>query len=42
MESRDVHSAAIGGGDDITSGLVLKVSGTEAVIKTRGLSASCQ
>ncbi|MCX5717684.1 MAG: PBP1A family penicillin-binding protein [Nitrospirae bacterium] len=37
MESRDVYSAAIGGGDDITSGLVLKVSETEAVIKTRGI-----
>lgn len=37
MESRDVHSAAIGGGDDITSGLVLKMSKTEAVIKTRGI-----
>ncbi|MDP2279308.1 MAG: PBP1A family penicillin-binding protein [Nitrospirota bacterium] len=37
MESKDVHSAVIGGGDDITSGLVLKVSKTEAVIKTRGI-----
>ncbi|RJQ41484.1 MAG: PBP1A family penicillin-binding protein [Nitrospiraceae bacterium] len=37
MESKDVHSTAIGGGDDITSGLVLKVSETEAVIKTRGI-----
>ncbi len=37
MESKDVHSAAIGGGDDITSGLVLKVSKAEAVIKTRGI-----
>ena len=37
MGSKDVHSAAIGGGDDITSGLVLKVSETEAVIKARGI-----
>ncbi|MBA3070870.1 MAG: hypothetical protein FP829_01625, partial [Nitrospirae bacterium] len=37
MESKDVHSAAIGGGDDIASGLVLKVSKAEAVIKTRGI-----
>jgi len=37
MESKDAHSAAIGGGDEITSGLVLKVSATEAVIKTRGI-----
>jgi penicillin-binding protein 1A len=37
LESKDVYSAAIGGWDDITSGLVLKVSATEAVIKTRGI-----
>jgi len=37
MESKDMHSTTIGGGDDITSGLVLKVSKTEAVIKTRGI-----
>ena len=37
MGSKDVQSAAIGGGDDITSGLVLKVSETEAVIKARGI-----
>ena len=37
MESKDVRSTAIGGGDDIISGLVLKVSATEAVIKTRGI-----
>ena len=37
MGSKDVQSAAIGSGDDITSGLVLKVSETEAVIKARGI-----
>jgi len=37
MESNEVRNTAIGGGDDITSGLVLKVSDKEAVIKTRGL-----
>ncbi len=37
MESKDVHSAATGGGDDTASGLVLKVSKAEAVIKTRGI-----
>ena len=37
MGSKDVHNTAIGGGDDITSGLVLKVSETEAVIKARGI-----
>ncbi|OGW56731.1 MAG: hypothetical protein A2Z09_04940 [Nitrospirae bacterium RBG_16_43_8] len=37
MGSKDVHTTAIGDGDDIISGLVLKVSGTEAVIKARGI-----
>ncbi|PIP70015.1 MAG: penicillin-binding protein [Nitrospirae bacterium CG_4_10_14_3_um_filter_44_29] len=37
MGSKDVQNTAIGGGYEITSGLVLKVSAAEAVIKTRGI-----
>ncbi len=37
MESKDVYNSAITGGDEIASGLVLKVSEKNAFIKTRGI-----
>lgn len=37
MEGKDVYSSVITGGDEISAGLVLKVSEREAIIKTRGI-----
>lgn len=37
MGSKDVYSSIITGGDEIASGLVLRVSEKDAVIKTRGI-----